>query len=76
VSWTGWLLAGALSARTAMAIVSASLVLEERAAWRKLCLLPVRDFVAVAVWLGGLFGKKIVWRGEVFELEGGKLKSG
>jgi ceramide glucosyltransferase len=76
VSWTGWLLAGALSARTAMAIVSASLVLEERGAWRKLCLLPVRDFVAVAVWLGGLFGKKIVWRGEVFELQGGKLKSG
>jgi ceramide glucosyltransferase len=76
VSWTGWLLAGAMSARTAMAIVSASLVLEERGAWRKLCLLPVRDFVAVAVWLGGLFGKKIVWRGEVFELQGGKLKSG
>jgi hypothetical protein len=37
-------------------------------------LLPLRDFVAVAVWLGGLFGQKIAWRGEVFELEGGKLK--
>jgi ceramide glucosyltransferase len=73
-SWTGWLLVAALSARMAMAIVSASLVLQDRTAWRKLWLLPVRDFVAVAVWLGGLFGRKIVWHGEVFELEDGKLK--
>jgi len=74
ICWTEWMLAAALFARTMMAIVSASLVLEERGAWRRLWLLPVRDFVAVAVWLGGWFGKKIIWRGEVFKLEGGKLK--
>jgi ceramide glucosyltransferase len=74
VSWTGWLLVAALSARMAMAIVNASLVLQDRSAWRKLWLLPARDVVAVAVWLGGLFGRKIVWRGESFELEDGKLK--
>jgi ceramide glucosyltransferase len=73
-SWTGWLLVAAVSARISMAVVSASLVLQERNAWRKLWLLPVRDFVAVAVWLGGLFGTKIVWRGETFRLENGKLK--
>jgi ceramide glucosyltransferase len=74
VSWTGWLLVAALSARMAMALVSASRVLQDRTAWRKLWLLPMRDFVAVAVWVGGLFGRKIVWRGETFRLEGGKLK--
>jgi hypothetical protein len=36
--------------------------------------LPLRDFVAVAIWVGGLFGRKVVWRGESFTLEGGKLK--
>jgi len=73
-SWTGWLLAAALLARAGMAVVSASLVLQEPKSWRYLWLLPVRDFVAVMVWLGGLFGKKIIWRGEVFRLESGKLK--
>jgi ceramide glucosyltransferase len=73
-SWTGWLLAAALLARAGMAVVSASLVLQEPKSWRYLWLLPVRDFVAVMVWLGGLFGKKIIWRGEVFRLESGRLK--
>jgi len=73
-SWTGWLLAGAFLSRLAMAVVSAVFVLQDRDALRLWWLLPLRDFVAVAVWLGGLFGQKIAWRGEVFELEGGKLK--
>lgn len=72
--WTGWLLAGALLARAAMAVVSAVFVLQDRGALRQLWLLPLRDFVAVAVWMGGWFGRKIVWRGEVFRLENGKLK--
>jgi ceramide glucosyltransferase len=53
----------------------AGVVLQDRRTLLQLWLLPARDFVAVAVWLGGLFGKKIVWRGEQFELEDGKLKS-
>ena len=72
--WTGWLLAAALLARFAMAIVSAGIVLQDQLALRDLWLLPVRDFVAIVVWLGGLFGRKIVWRGEVFRLTDGKLK--
>jgi ceramide glucosyltransferase len=58
-----------------MAVLIAGVVLQDRRTLLQLWLLPARDFVAVAVWLGGLFGKKIVWRGEQFELEDGKLKS-
>jgi ceramide glucosyltransferase len=72
--WTGWLLAGVLLARAAMAVVSTVFVLQDGGALRYLWLLPVRDFVAVAVWLGGLFGRKIVWRGEAFGLKAGKLR--
>ena len=72
--WTGCLLAGGLLARATMAAVSAVFVLQDRGALRQLWLLPLRDFVAVAVWVGGWFGRKIVWRGEVFRLTDGKLQ--
>ena len=72
-AWAWELLAGALAARLAMALVTARLVLHDRAFMRCLWLLPLRDFLAVLVWLGGLAGHKIVWRGEVFHLENGKL---
>lgn len=65
------LFAAALVARMAMAVVSSRLVLQEKPA--ALWLLPIRDFAALGVWLGGLFGKKIVWRGEKFKLEQGRL---
>ena len=71
--WSWWLFGAALVARGAMALVTAGLVLRE-GNLVSLLLVPVRDFIAVAVWLGGLAGRKIVWRGEEFWLESGKLK--
>jgi len=71
--WSWWLLGAAVVARGAMALVTAGLVLRERNLI-SLLLLPVRDFIAVVVWLGGLAGGKIVWRGEEFWVESGKLK--
>ncbi len=56
-----------------MALVTAWLVLRDREFVRWFWLLPVRDFLAVLIWLGGLVGSKIVWRGEVFHLKNGKL---
>ena len=70
--WSWWLLGAAVVARGAMALVTARLVLRERNL-ASLLLVPVRDFIAVAVWLGGLAGRKIVWRGERFVLKHGKL---
>ena len=73
-SWTGPLLVAAILARYTMAAVCAGSVLNDRHSTQNFWLLPLRDFLAVAVWVGGLFGRKIAWRGEQFYLEKGKLK--
>jgi ceramide glucosyltransferase len=72
-SWAWGLLAAALAVRGAMALVTARLALSDRKFMRSIWLLPLRDFLAVFLWLGGLTGRKIVWRGEVFDLKNGKL---
>jgi ceramide glucosyltransferase len=71
--WAWGLFAAALAVRAAMALMTARLVLLDRNFMRSIWLLPVRDFLAVFLWLGGLTGHKIVWRGEVFSLKNGKL---
>jgi len=38
-----------------------------------LWLLPVRDLVAMGLWIAGFGGNTIVWRGERFVLKDGKL---
>ena len=36
-------------------------------------LLPLRDLIAVAVWIASFAGHTVVWRGETFELKNGRL---
>jgi ceramide glucosyltransferase len=72
--WSGRLLVVALIARYLMAWMIASPVLNDNASLRYGWMLPIRDCLAALVWIGGLLGRKIVWRGEVFRLEGGILK--
>jgi ceramide glucosyltransferase len=72
-SWAWGLLLAALAARAAVALVTSQLVLCDRGFLRWFWLLPFRDFLAVVIWLGGLVGRKIVWRGEAFDLKNGKL---
>ncbi len=38
------------------------------------CLIPLRDFVALAVWIASFFGSTVVWRGKRFRLREGKLE--
>jgi len=38
-----------------------------------LWLIPLRDLLAVLIWVGSLFGNKVRWRGEAFRLKKGKL---
>ena len=71
---TQYVFVAALVARYTMAFVSAGSVLKDQQSLRNLWLLPLRDFLAVAVWIGGLFGRKIVWRGERFHVKNGRLK--
>lgn len=73
-TWAWTLIAIAVAVRIIMAWVTAISVLNDLNTARSLWLLPVRDFLAPLLWLGGIFGRKIVWRGQEFELENGKLK--
>ena len=72
--WAWGLLALAVLMRLLVSIVTGVSVTRERRIWRGLWLLPLRDIMAVAVWIGGMWGRKIFWRGEEFILEGGRLR--
>jgi ceramide glucosyltransferase len=71
--WAWDIAAAALLARVVLAATSSRLVLRDRN-MASMWLLPIRDFAAVLVWLGGLFGNEITWREEKFTLERGKLR--
>jgi ceramide glucosyltransferase len=38
-----------------------------------LWLLPLRDLIAMGLWVAGFAGDTIVWRGERFSLKDGRL---
>jgi ceramide glucosyltransferase len=70
-----WLLGLSFLLRLALAIMVGAQVLGDRQVLPSLWLLPLRDLVAMGVWVAGFAGNTIVWRGEQFELKGGRLKS-
>jgi ceramide glucosyltransferase len=72
-TWAWGLFAVAALLRLSVAVVTGVPVLQDNKVVRSLWLLPIRDILAVGVWIGGLIGKKIVWRGEEFYLDRGKL---
>lgn len=72
-TWAWGLLIVALAVRMAMALVTARQVLRDPTFWRWSWLLPLRDFLAVLIWIGGLAGRNITWRGDHFYLKDGKL---
>ncbi len=69
-----WVLAGiTLFLRAAVALVVGRSVLRDRQLLRQLWLLPLRDLIAVGVWIASLVGHTVSWRGDRFELRNGKL---
>jgi ceramide glucosyltransferase len=71
--WT-WVLAGiTLFLRVAVALVVGKSVLRDRQLPQQLWLLPLRDLVAVGVWVASLAGHTVSWRGDRFKLKDGKL---
>jgi ceramide glucosyltransferase len=70
-----WLLGMSFFLRLALAMVTGAEVLGDRQVLPNLWLLPLRDVVAMGVWVAGLAGNTIIWRGERFVLENGKLQS-
>ena len=71
-----WDLLGlAVLTRLLMALVVGTRVMEAETVLRDLWLLPLRDVMAVAVWVGSFTGRTVVWAGKEFILQDGKLKS-
>ncbi len=45
----------------------------DRRTWRSAWLLAIRDLLSPMIWVASLFGNTIVWRGDTFTLNNGKL---
>jgi ceramide glucosyltransferase len=68
-----WLLAMSLFLRFGLAMTVGAEVLSDRQVLASLWLLPLRDVIAMGLWVAGFAGNTIVWRGERFVLRDGKL---
>ena len=63
--WAGML---ALGVRTIAGLLVGSAILEDRKVVPFFWLIPLRDLLGVAVWLAGLFGTRVEWRGRTLRL--------
>ena len=68
-----WLLGLSFFLRLAQAMTVGAGVLGDHEVLANLWLLPLRDVIAMGLWVAGLAGDTIVWRGERFVLKDGKL---
>ena len=71
-STLGWsVLAATLGIRLGVAWLLAVRCLEDRSIARDLWLVPIRDLLSTALWLGSFFGTSVVWRGRRLRLGAG-----
>ena len=68
-----WLLGMSFFLRLALAMMVGAAVLGDHQVLPGLWLLPLRDLAAMGLWVAGFAGDTIVWRGERFQVRGGKL---
>jgi ceramide glucosyltransferase len=59
--------------RLAVALTAGRSALRDARLLNQLWLLPVRDLVAVAVWIASFAGHTVTWRGDRFRLKKGRL---
>ena len=71
--WAWFLLGAAFMIRMTSALAVGYGVLNDRRTIKYLAFIPVRDLLAVAVWLTGFLGHTVSWREEQFSLKKGKL---
>ena len=69
-----WLLGLSFFLRLAQAMTVGAAVLGDREVLPNLWLLPLRDAIAMGLWVAGFAGDTVVWRGERFALKDGKLQ--
>jgi ceramide glucosyltransferase len=72
-AWAWAALGTTLILRFAVAMTIGKSVLRDAQIPRLLWLLPVRDLIAVGVWIASFFGHTVTWRGDRFELKKGRL---
>src|ERR1700722_19269047 len=72
--WAWTLLACTAAMRMAVTVLVGKWVLRDPHVMRSLPWVPLRDLVALLVWIISLVGHEVVWRGNRFRLEDGKLK--
>jgi ceramide glucosyltransferase len=72
--WSFWLLGMSFFLRLALAMAVGAQVLGDHQVLPRLWLLPLRDVVAMGVWVAGFAGNTIVGRGERFALNHGILR--
>lgn len=69
-----WAVLGAVTlARLTLALVIGKGVLQDRNLVANLWLLPLRDLIAVVIWVASFSGHTVTWRGDRFELRKGRL---
>jgi ceramide glucosyltransferase len=72
-AWSWAVLGVVLLLRILVALVVGKSVLKDRQLPRQLWLLPLRDLIAVGVWVASFWGHTVTWRGDRFELRKGRL---
>jgi ceramide glucosyltransferase len=74
-AWWTWMALGVVAAARVMAALTIGRgVLRDPNVMRDLWLLPVRDFVALAVWVASFASDEVEWRGLKFRVRDGKLQ--
>jgi ceramide glucosyltransferase len=69
-----WLLGLSFFLRLAQAMTVGAEVLGDHQVLPNLWLLPLRDVIAMGLWAAGFAGNIIVWRGDRFVLDRGRLR--
>jgi len=71
--WSWAVLGAVFLLRTAVALVFSRAVLQDEDLAEQLWLVPLRDLIAVGVWIASFTGHTVVWREQRFELKNGRL---
>jgi len=72
-TWAWGLLALVSFSRVIVAITVGKRILHDPQLPQDLWLLPLRDVLALAIWVASFFGRSVAWRGQRFTLKDGKL---
>jgi ceramide glucosyltransferase len=72
--WAWVLLAVTVALRMAASWFVSAKILNDSQSVRDLWLLPLRDAVALGIWIASFAGHRIEWRGQQYVLKDGKLR--